>query len=165
MLEDYSCPCDCCLTNTSKLRSLAEKYNKCYYRIISNNVFLIYRRGTEVNLIWFSIQGIVEGMGSGLITVAHNSGGPQSDIIGPAKCISPDSLSSQLNDETLTNPGVGYLASTAEEYASVFEYILLRMSPSQFEAIQNAAESWVSRKFSEECFSKGWLQQMERLNL
>jgi alpha-1,2-mannosyltransferase len=41
--------------------------------------------------------GIVEFMAAGVIPVAHNSGGPKSDIIIPER--------------------TGFLASTAEEYA------------------------------------------------
>jgi len=47
--------------------------------------------------------GVVEMMAAGLITIAHNSGGPRSDII--------------LSGET------GYLASTAEEYANVMKAV------------------------------------------
>ena len=42
---------------------------------------------------------VVELMSSGIITIAHNSAGPKTDIIGKA------------------DKPVGYLADTAEEYA------------------------------------------------
>lgn len=46
--------------------------------------------------------GVVEMMASGLITIAHNSGGPKADIIVPLE-----------HDGSIT----GFLASTEEEYA------------------------------------------------
>lgn len=48
--------------------------------------------------------GIVEMMAAGLLVVAHNSGGPKSDIITPRK--------------------TGFLASTAEEYADAIHQAL-----------------------------------------
>ena len=51
--------------------------------------------------------GIVEMMAAGVIVVAHNSGGPRSDIVTPS---GPDQD--------------GFLASTADEYATALEAVL-----------------------------------------
>lgn len=99
---------------------------------------------------------IVEGMSNGLITVAHKSGGPLTDIIGPAalnvKCRASD-------------PAVGLLAATPESYADAFEHILLRMSSDEIRATQEAAFKRASEVFSEDCFSRGWLRNFMRLGL
>ncbi|CAH8849684.1 unnamed protein product [Trichobilharzia szidati] len=101
--------------------------------------------------------GIVEGMASGLITVAHRSGGPLTDIIGPSE----SSISSIQSEKS----GVGFLASTAEEYADIFELILLKMSEAQIHAIRQNAIKWVREKFSEDCFINGWIEQMNLFSL
>ena len=44
---------------------------------------------------------VVELMSSGIITIAHNSAGPKTDIIGASPTTTP----------------VGYLANTVDEYA------------------------------------------------
>ncbi|CAH8501762.1 unnamed protein product [Schistosoma turkestanicum] len=100
---------------------------------------------------------IVEGMASGLITVAHRSGGPLTDIIGPSE--------TSLSCNQLENSGVGFLASTVDEYASIFELVLLKMSESQIDAIRKNAAKWVRDKFSEDCFNRGWIDQMNAFGL
>jgi len=78
--------------------------------------------------------GIVEMMAAGLIVVAHNSGGPKSDII--------------IDDDA------GFLASTDAEYAD-FINKALTMSPDQAERIRtNARES--AKRFSDEVFAKSF---------
>ncbi|TGZ64846.1 hypothetical protein CRM22_006146 [Opisthorchis felineus] len=104
--------------------------------------------------------GVVEGMAAGLITVAHNSGGPLTDIIGPAMNALPSG-----GDSRHTNRGVGFLAATAEEYANCFEYILTRMTPDQLEALRGAALSRSRELFSDECFSRGWLNNIKLINV
>nr|CAX69734.1 hypothetical protein [Schistosoma japonicum] len=100
---------------------------------------------------------VVEGMASGLITIAHRSGGPLTDIIGPSE--------TSLSFNHLEKLGVGFLASTADEYANIFELILLKMSESQIDAIRENAIKWVHEKFSEDCFTKGWTDQMDLFGL
>ncbi|KAH9587762.1 asparagine-linked glycosylation protein, variant 2 [Schistosoma haematobium] len=100
---------------------------------------------------------VVEGMASGLITIAHRSGGPLTDIIGPSET---SSSSNQLE-----NSGVGFLASTVDEYANIFELVLLKMSESQIDAIRKNAIQWVHEKFSEDCFNRGWIDQMNVFGL
>ncbi|TPP67783.1 Asparagine-linked glycosylation protein 11 [Fasciola gigantica] len=104
---------------------------------------------------------IVEGMAAGLITVAHNSGGPKSDIIGPARA----SCSGQDQNVSIESVGVGFLARTVEEYALTFEHVLMRMSDAQKDAMRKHARLWVQKKFSELCFSKSWLNNMQDLGL
>ncbi|VDP24617.1 unnamed protein product [Echinostoma caproni] len=89
-------------------------------------------------------------MAAGLITVAHDSGGPQLDIIGPARSVCDDQQPGE-------SPGVGFLARTAEEYAGIFEHVLLRMSPTQLDEIRTNARKWVQGKFSESRFEQDWL--------
>eukprot|EP01117_Protostelium_nocturnum_P013429 TRINITY_DN5009_c0_g1_i1.p1 TRINITY_DN5009_c0_g1~~TRINITY_DN5009_c0_g1_i1.p1 ORF type:complete len:484 (-),score=164.67 TRINITY_DN5009_c0_g1_i1:78-1529(-) len=79
--------------------------------------------------------GVVELMVAGVIPVAHNSAGPKLDIVIPFK-----------GEKT------GYLAQTAEEYASSFHSILV-MDSSQREAIQVAGRKSASR-FSDLLFGK-----------
>jgi alpha-1,2-mannosyltransferase len=77
--------------------------------------------------------GIVEMMAAGVITIAHKSGGPKTDIISV--------------------PGEnGFLAATAEEYAEVLHTIFQRRNDRQFcGAIQETARLSVQR-FSDEAF-------------
>lgn len=77
--------------------------------------------------------GIVEMMDAGLLVVAHNSGGPQTDIISPG-----------------TN---GYLASTADEYAEALHQAL---SIDDNVMRRKAVES--SARFSDQEFSKTFQQ-------
>jgi alpha-1,2-mannosyltransferase len=75
--------------------------------------------------------GIVEMMDAGLNVVAHNSGGPQTDII---------------------TPGVNcYLATTADEYADALHQAL-SIDKNDNEMRRKAIES--SARFSDEEFSK-----------
>lgn len=67
----------------------------------------------------------VEFMASGLITVAHNSGGPKMDTI--------------LGDEE------GFLCSTKEEYALAIEKIFSMPEASRKELRQSARDSAVKR--------------------
>lgn len=73
--------------------------------------------------------GVVELMAGGAIVVAHNSGGPQMDIVGP---------------------GTGYLATTVDEYAEKMTDIV-RMQEHQLMDIRNEARSHV-RQFSDASF-------------
>lgn len=77
--------------------------------------------------------GIVESMAGGLIMVAHDSGGPQMDIIVPFQ-----------------GQKTGFLASTQESYASKM-YEILSLSNEERLAIQRAARASTER-FSETVF-------------
>lgn len=75
---------------------------------------------------------IVEFMAAGLVTVAHRSGGPKSDII----------------DEQAN----GFLAESPAEYANIIEQILL-MPNQELEKIRNAAKGKATSHFSLEKFA------------
>lgn len=79
--------------------------------------------------------GIVEMMASGLLTIAHNSGGPKSDII-----------------LEVGRGGTGFLATTAEEYAEAM-YKALTLDPKEANAMRQKAKNSATR-FSDEAFDK-----------
>jgi alpha-1,2-mannosyltransferase len=76
--------------------------------------------------------GIVEMMAAGLLTIAHNSGGPQTDII--------------------VEPGVtGFLATTADEYAkAIHEGLTMEDHPNGMrQKAQRSATRFSDRVFEE----------------
>ena len=87
--------------------------------------------------------GIVEMMAGGLITIAHNSGGPQTDII--------------------RHEHTGYLATTATEYANIIHTILSMPIEMKNEMIINAQES--SKRFSDEVFDQSIEKLLMELNI
>lgn len=76
--------------------------------------------------------GIVEMMAAGLIVVAHNSGGPASDII---------------------QEGTGYLADTVEEYGQHI-YNILKTPPLKLVKMQQVSAASVRRRFSDAQFCR-----------
>eukprot|EP01119_Soliformovum_irregulare_P014584 TRINITY_DN3992_c0_g1_i1.p1 TRINITY_DN3992_c0_g1~~TRINITY_DN3992_c0_g1_i1.p1 ORF type:complete len:458 (+),score=101.03 TRINITY_DN3992_c0_g1_i1:65-1438(+) len=88
--------------------------------------------------------GVVEFMAAGVITVAHNSGGPRSDIIKP------------LRDDP-----VGFLASTPAEYAEAFNRIF-EMKESERKELQNRARKSADR-FSDEAFERDFQKFVARI--
>ena len=80
--------------------------------------------------------GIVEMMAAGLIVVAHNSGGPKSDIVTPGQ--------------------TGFLASTAQEYAEAIHQALT-LEPAQAAQLRQRAQSSALR-FSDQVFCKSFQQ-------
>jgi len=82
--------------------------------------------------------GVVEHMAAGNIIVAHNSGGPKSDIVVP------------YNGNT-----VGYLADTPEEYAKTIKQII-ELGPEKRQSIRNDARSAVRDRFSDTQFTDGF---------
>jgi alpha-1,2-mannosyltransferase len=95
-----------------------------------------------IHTMWKEHFGIcvVEYMAGGLITIAHNTGGPKRDIIRPFE----------------DNP-TGYLAETVDEYASTIETVLqeLRTNPDNPKKIQKSARASADARFSEEAFIGG----------
>lgn len=81
--------------------------------------------------------GVVEMMAAGLITIAHNSGGPKSDII------------SDVQSRT------GYLACSEEEYSNAMNTILNELSNDEIEVIRKNAQK-SSRRFSDYVFNKAF---------
>jgi len=84
--------------------------------------------------------GVVEMMAAGLVTVAHDSGGPKSDII-----LTP------WDPEVPNDDATGCLASTADEYATVMREILKRGASSEVERIRENGRRSADR-FSDEVF-------------
>ena len=79
--------------------------------------------------------GIVEMMASGLLTIAHNSGGPKSDII-----------------VEVGKGGTGFLATTVDEYAEAM-YEALTLDETDAQRMRQKAKASATR-FSDEAFDK-----------
>ncbi|XP_013782909.1 GDP-Man:Man(3)GlcNAc(2)-PP-Dol alpha-1,2-mannosyltransferase-like isoform X2 [Limulus polyphemus] len=88
--------------------------------------------------------GVVECMAAGLITIAHNSGGPKLDIVV------------EYNGKP-----TGFLAHDEKSYADAFDTVLKLTKEEQLE-IRNNARVSVSR-FSEEEFQSSFLSATEHL--
>lgn len=82
--------------------------------------------------------GVVEMMAGGLLTVAHNSGGPKSDIVEPNQ--------------------TGFLASTSDEYASALQEALT-MSEGEAINMRKKGQS-SSERFSDEVFSRSFQESL-----
>jgi alpha-1,2-mannosyltransferase len=78
--------------------------------------------------------GIVEMMAAGLLTVAHNSGGPATDLIVPGQ--------------------TGFLAATVDEYATAL-FQALTMKPEESQRMQEAA-CQSSARFSDQVFRESF---------
>lgn len=89
--------------------------------------------------------GVVEIMAAGVIPIAHNSGGPRDDIVVPLK-----------------GQTVGFLATTADEYAAQID-ALLSMPPQQLASIQTAARQSADR-FSDRAFSRAALECLTEIS-
>ena len=76
--------------------------------------------------------GIVEMMAAGLVTIAHNSGGPQTDIIHPG--------------------ATGFLATSADEYAEAIHQVLI-MSDKDAQNMRRQAQTSALR-FSDAVFDE-----------
>ena len=82
--------------------------------------------------------GVVEGMAAGTVMLAHNSGGPQMDIVVP-----------------YSGKPTGFLASNEENFANAMKKIFDMSESDRQELCQNARES-LSR-FSEREFEEVFL--------
>lgn len=85
--------------------------------------------------------GVVEMMAAGLITIAHNSGGPKSDIV-----------------VTIDNQRTGLLADTAEEYAHAMAESF-SMNAKDTVQLRSSAQASASR-FSDEVFSASFKEAL-----
>jgi alpha-1,2-mannosyltransferase len=94
--------------------------------------------------------GIVEYMAAGVVAVANNSGGPAADIIVPFR-----------DEKTGNLQATGYLASTAEEYASALVNALC-ISDKEREKMCTIARSSIKR-FSEQSFDKSFANTLDRI--
>lgn len=103
--------------------------------------------------------GIVEMMAAGLITIAHNSGGPRSDIIGPCGdgwflFYQNLMFSTHFFVMFLGAQSVGKLAITEDEYvqAIVSSIELYQKSPQEIDSLVQRARTRSTRMFSVEAF-------------
>ncbi len=129
----------------AELRQLANELN------VADHVVWILNQSTTVivddwlsqasigiHSMWNEHFGIaiVEMMAAGLVMIAHNSGGPQTDIIGPFS--------------SSTSCRNGFLASTVEEYAQVLYQVLTMSETKRLEIRKRARES--VERFSDQVF-------------
>ena len=109
-----------------------------------------------IHTMWNEHFGIsvVEMMAAGLLTVAHDTAGPAQDIIVPA-IRAKDLKGGKRFDVTKE---IGYLASTADEYAVCLADALERSqgasTSAKAKAIQLQARESVKKRFSDEVFFK-----------
>lgn len=98
--------------------------------------------------------GIVEMMAAGLIVIAHNSGGPKSDIVVPLNRQKKSQGESSSFSTTSFSDTTGFLASSADEYAAMM-HRALALSPTEASAIRkNAQES--AKRFTDEVFAESF---------
>ena len=82
---------------------------------------------------------IVELMSSGIITVAHDSAGPKTDIIGS----SPEKA--------------GFLATDQQQYTFIIKYALLNYDSAEFKKMRTFARNYTHNKFSVESFMNNFM--------
>ena len=104
--------------------------------------------------------GIVEYMAAGAIVVAHASAGPLLDIVVPAA--RPGAAAAGSGAAAAGLPEVGFLAITAEEYASALA-AALTMHKGQREAMAAAARRSACSRFSAEAFEEAFVAVMAPL--
>lgn len=92
--------------------------------------------------------GVVEMMAAGLITIAHNSGGPKTDIIHV--------------EDTEKEGRTGYLAYSEEEYSNTMNTILNELSSEKCLAIREYAQK-SSQRFSDDVFNSSFKSQILKL--
>jgi alpha-1,2-mannosyltransferase len=102
--------------------------------------------------------GVVEMLAAGLVTVAHDSAGPQMDIVKPALAVAAASSEASGGssgggggEATAASPGVGFLARDARSYAAALA-AALRLTPAARRAVVAAAQQQ-SFKFSDGVFA------------
>ena len=98
--------------------------------------------------------GIVEMMAAGLIVIAHNSGGPKSDIVVPY-------LDTKCDNSAITT--TGFLATTVDEYAERIHCIMSLETKEASTIRQNAIEA--SKRFSDEVFAQSFATAMAHVKL
>lgn len=102
------------------------------------------RSSIGLHTMWNEHFGIsvVEMVAAGLITVAHNSGGPKADIIQPG-----------IN---------GFLASESDEYAELFEKILSPRHQVEMDAIRAQARA-SAKAYSDELFEERVVHEIDHI--
>ena len=88
--------------------------------------------------------GVVEMQAAGAIPIAHNSAGPQMDIVVP---------SFQTGAKVGNDSATGFLAVEPGEYAEAMANVF-SLSPAKKSKIRTNARSHASERFSEELFEK-----------
>lgn len=109
------------------------------------------RASVGIHTMWnehFGI-GVVEMMAAGLVTVAHNSGGPKSDII---QCVWDFRDFANNNGKIPT----GCLAGTAEEYAHAIYEIIKRGDTSREVTEIRCCARRSAQRFSDQVFMKSF---------
>jgi alpha-1,2-mannosyltransferase len=99
--------------------------------------------------------GIVEMMAAGLIVIAHNSGGPKTDIVVP--------LRAENTANMTTTTTTGFLASTVDEYAECIHNILSLNAVEETTIRNNAMES--AKRFTDEVFVESFEKAILDLKL
>lgn len=113
------------------------------------SVLLVYfgRASVGIHTMWnehFGI-GVVEMMAAGLVTVAHNSGGPKSDII-----LRPWDFKNNVTSADVPDAATGCLACTVDEYATAM-YEIFSREPDEIVGIRQCGRN-SSERFSDEEF-------------
>jgi alpha-1,2-mannosyltransferase len=104
---------------------------------------------------------VVEMMAAGLITVAHDSGGPKLDLISPVPIPLDESTRTASSADAIDAAySTGYLATTASQYAQCIQLALDTYKDS-LTLRQRARES--SLRFSDEAFATSILQIFTRI--
>jgi alpha-1,2-mannosyltransferase len=96
--------------------------------------------------------GVIEYMASGLIPLAHNSGGPKMDIVTEYK--------GQKTGFTFFSYSIGFLAKTVHEYAEALTKMIL-MSNEERQKIQKNARAAAMAKFSSSLFARGFIDSLK----
>jgi len=99
--------------------------------------------------------GIVEMMAAGLLVAAHDSGGPQTDIVQTAA----DDDGAGNNATTTITSATGFRATTAREYADAIYMGLYGMSDTEKEEMRVRAQISATR-FSDDAFDERLNQQI-----
>jgi alpha-1,2-mannosyltransferase len=94
---------------------------------------------------------VVEMQAAGCIPIAHNSGGPRSDIIVPVK----------VSEKGSENTATGYLAATACEYADALEHAFTMSKSQWLKVAMNGRKS--SSRFSDETFANSFYEAVSPL--
>lgn len=110
---------------------------------------------------------VVEMLASGLLTIAHGSGGPKADIIQPYQLIVSNANGQKRcngdNDNNHnTSTGNGFLACEIQEYVDkAIEAITLVINGEDQEVRERAKES--ALRFSDQAFAIQWAQEAQTI--
>jgi alpha-1,2-mannosyltransferase len=147
------------LCRVNELQAFIDKYQDVFagrvkiHINVAYNELLDYLERAEIGLHTMREEhfgiGIVEFMAAGVIAIAHNSGGPRSDILG---------LVSEVHSRDPTQRR-GYLCTTLEEYVSALTEVTTKISESEKQAIVLKSAEFAN-KFSQDLFSAQFLKAL-----